>query len=70
MRKRSLKTITALSHEVGAILRAESTATRLQSMDLCADILAVCDRQRDDLMRATLRSWIVKVQTKFQGEQS
>ena len=65
-----MKTITALSHEVGAILKDDvlvNEKNRFRSMDLCGEILEVADETNDSFMRVTLWSWIGKVQNKFQG---
>lgn len=65
-----MKTIASLSREVAAILKEDiltNEKNRFCSMDLCVEILEVCDKTHDDFMRETLRSWIVKVQNKFQG---
>lgn len=62
-----MKTITALSHEVAAILKEDiNEKNRFRSMDLCVEIIEVADKTHDNFMRETLRSWIGKIQDKFQ----
>jgi hypothetical protein len=66
--KKSVKTLTQLSKETGTLLAADMTeTTRFASMDLCQDILVVLKQTRDQCMRDTLRSWIGKLQTKYQS---
>jgi hypothetical protein len=63
-----MRSIADLSHLVGAHLKAPTTEkNRFKSMDLCADIMARADVTGDPLMNETLRSWIGKLQRRFEN---
>ena len=63
------RSISELSHATAEMLRAEiNDPNRFKSMDLCNEIMDRCDlvSHRDQLMLDTLRSWIGKIQERFQ----
>ncbi len=62
------RTIAELSHAVAATSTVErNDKTRFAAMALCQEIMAHHDRTRDQSMQHTLRSWVGKVQSHFQG---
>ena len=58
---------TELVKRVSEMLKAELTEkNRFASMDLCQELMDAHDNTRDIAMRETLRSWVGKIQERFQ----
>ena len=67
--KKEPRSVAELSHAVAAMCKAELNGkNRFASMDLCKEIMNRCDlvSHHDEFTRQTLRSWIGKVQARFQ----
>lgn len=64
--KKAPRSVAELSHAVRDMLAKNVTGSnRFESMDLCEEIMNRSDLEHESL-RPTLRSWIGKIQDKFQ----
>lgn len=69
MRPNAPRNCVELSHAVRALLEAdENESNRFASMDLCAEIMDCADLVPpfDEHLRDTLRSWVARLQARFQ----